>query len=282
MLKTKIRNYLSWQRVLALFGLGILIGLSLSSPLDAQAVTEGYGTDTPLQRGMIIQIKKDDATKIEPATVETADQMHGIVVNSNDAPVSISDDGQRVFVATTGQYDALVNDQNGAISAGDYIAVSAISGIGMKAGTTEPYVIGRALSGFDGKKDVISTTELTDSTGKKQKVALGRIQLAIGVARNPLLKGEDPNVPEFLRKTTEAIAGKPVDAIRIYIGILVFGITTFVAASLLYGGVRSGIISIGRNPLSKKSIVRGMLQVVITGLIVFVSGVFGVYLILRL
>jgi hypothetical protein len=282
MLKTKIKTYLSWQRLLALFGLGILIGLSVASPLGAQAVTEGFGSDAPLQRGMIVRIKKDDASKVEPVTSETADQVHGVVVNSNDAPVTISDDGQRVFVAKAGQYDVLVSNQNGEIKTGDYVTISAVAGIGMKAGTKEPYVVGRALGGFDGSKDVISSTELTDSSGAKKKISFGRVQVDLGIAGNPLLKGEAPNVPEFLRKTTEAIAGKPVDAIRIYIGILVFGITTFVAASLLYGGVRSGIISIGRNPLSKKSIVRGMLQVVVTGLIVFVSGIFGVYLILRL
>lgn len=282
MLKTKIKTYLSWQRVVALFGLGLLVGLSLTSPLGAQAVTEGFNADASLQRGMIIRIKKEDPTKIEAVTSETQDQMHGIVVNSNDAPVTISDDGQRFFVATTGQYDTLVSNQNGTINAGDYITISALSGVGMKAGTREQFIIGRALGSFDGEKDVVSTSELSSSTGEKQNVSIGRVQVSIGVARNPHLKGEDPNVPEFLRKTTEAIAGKPVDAIRIYIGILVFGITTFVASSLLYGGVRSGIISIGRNPLSKKSIVRGMLQVVITGLIVFVSGIFGVYLILRL
>ncbi len=108
------------------------------------------------------------------------------------------------------------------------------------------------------------------------------MQVDIGVAKNPLLKATEPNLPNALRKAAATIAGKPVDAVRVYISILVFGITTVVAGSLLYGGVRSALISIGRNPLSKKSIIRGMIQVVITGLMVFISGVFGVYLILRL
>lgn len=256
--------------------------ISVASPLGAQAVTEGFGSNLSLQRGMIVRIKADDSTKVEPVKSEDSDQIHGIVVNSNDAPVTISDDGQRVFVAKIGQYDVLVNNQNGPIKAGDYITVSAVAGIGMKAGSKEAHVVGRALGDFDGSKDVISVSELTDSSGGKKKIAFGRVKADVGVAGNPLLKSEAPNVPEFLRKTTEAIAGKPVDAVRIYIGILVFGITTFVAGSLMYGGVRSGIISIGRNPLSKKSIIRGMMQVVVFGLIVFTTGVFGVYLILRL
>jgi hypothetical protein len=55
-----------------------------------------------------------------------------------------------------------------------------------------------------------------------------------------------------------------------------------VSGSLIYSGIRSGMIAIGRNPLSKKSIVRGIIQVVIVGLIIFLVGVFGVYLLLKL
>lgn len=216
MYKTKIKEYVSLSRLLAFFGLVALIFLSVSGPVIGQAVIEGFDSDAALQRGMIVQIKKDDKTKLEPVTLETADQMHGIVVNPNDAPVSIADDGQKIFVATTGQYDLLVSNQAGAINAGDYITISALAGVGMKAGSREPFVIGRALIGFDGNKDVISTMELTDSAGQSRKVAIGRTKVAIGVARNPLLKGEDPNVPEFLRRATETIAGKPVDAVRIY------------------------------------------------------------------
>jgi len=51
---------------------------------------------------------------------------------------------------------------------------------------------------------------------------------------------------------------------------------------VLYGGIRSSIISIGRNPLAKKSIVRGLIQVITVGVIILVIGLFSVYLLLRL
>lgn len=282
MLKTKIKQYVSFQRILALFVLGILVVASRASPLGAQAVSEGYGADQVLQRGMIVRLKTDDTSKVEAVNSDGAEHMHGVVVSPNDAPVTLSNDGQKVFVATNGHYDVLVSTQNEEIRPGDYIAVSAVSGVGMRAGTKELYVIGRALAGFDGSKDVVATTEVKDSAGATHKVSIGRVQLDIGIAKNPLLKASEPNLPDALRRAAETIAGRPVNAVRVYVGILVFAITTTVAASLLYGGVRSALISIGRNPLSKKSIVRSMLQVIITGLIVFTTGVFGVYLILRL
>jgi hypothetical protein len=280
-MKTKISNFFCFSRVLALVGLMALVLLSVSSFVVAQTLTQGYGSDEPLQKGMIVRLKQEDASKIEALQLETIEKMFGVVVDPNDAPVTLSADGQKVFVATVGRFDVLVTDQSGSIAPGDYITISAIRGIGMKAGTTEPVVAGRAMAGFDGKSNVVSSTEVKVGD-KTQKVNIGRIQVDIGVARNPLLKAQEPNLPELLKRAAESIAGKPVSPAKAYVSVVVFVVSAIIAGSLMYGGVRSGIISIGRNPLSKKSIIRGMLQVIVTGLIIFISGIFGVYLLLKL
>lgn len=281
MTKTKTKHLLTWQRLLALFALCILVVLSVVRPLNAQDVTQGYGTDQPLQTGMLVQIKKSDTTKVEAVKFESIDQMHGVVVDSNDAPVTLSNEGQKVFIATAGKYSVLVSNQAGNINPGDYVTISALPGVGMKAGTKEPLVAARALEGFNGS-NAIGTTEITDSTGQKRTVKFARIAADISVSRNPLQKGEAPNVPEFLRKASEVIAGKPVNATRIYLSLFVFAVSTLASASLLYAGVRNGLISIGRNPLSRKMIIKSMFQVIITGLIIFITGLFGVYLLLKL
>lgn len=278
---TRIKEWLSMPRLLALMALCLLVLVSIKHPLSAQAVTEGFATDRPLQRGMLIQVKQDDATKVEPATQATADRLHGIVVDPNDAPVTLSSDGQKAFVATNGRYDALVSNQNGAVSSGDYITVSAVDGVGMKAGEQEPMVIGKAIAAFDGSSGVVSTVSLKDSAGGSQQVAIGRIQIDIGVARNPLLKSKEPNMPDFLKRASEAIAGKPVNPVRVYIAIGVFIVSAIISSSLLIGGVRSALISIGRNPLGKKSIIRGMVQVIMVGITIFIMGIIGVYLLLK-
>jgi hypothetical protein len=51
---------------------------------------------------------------------------------------------------------------------------------------------------------------------------------------------------------------------------------------ILYSGVRNTLISIGRNPLSKKTIYKGLIQIILMGLIIFITGLFGVYLLLKL
>ncbi len=282
MTKTKIRNFFTLPKLVAFLGLSFLIVLSFLAPLGAQTVTQGYGSDEPLQRGMIIRLKKDDTTKVAPLTLDMIEEMNGVVVDSQDAPVTLSQEGQRFFVAKTGKFDVLVNTQNGPIQSGDYITISAVTGIGMKAGTKEPFIIGRALASFDGSANAIGSSTVKDSTGAERKVSIGRVSTDISVARNPLLKATEPTVPEFLRRASEAVAGKPVAAVRVYLGLVIFAISTIVAGSLLYSGVRSALISIGRNPLSKKSILRGMFQVILTGLTIFILGIFGVYLLLKL
>lgn len=270
------------QRVFAISVLALLSAVSANFPLLAQALSQGYGADSVLQRGIMVQPKANDPTKVEPVKQASADKLFGVVVDPNDAPVTLSADGQKVFVATAGAYEVLVSNINGNIKAGDYVATSPIDGIGQKASTKDPFIIGRALADFDDKSLKIGSTQVKNSAGQTKEVSIGRVKTDIVVAGNPLMKAEEPSVPELLRKASEAIAGKQVNAARIYMALFVFTVCTIIALILMYGGVRSAIISIGRNPLGKKAIIRGMLQVIITGMIVFISGIFAVYLLLKI
>lgn len=269
---------------MASIGLLLLCIISMSHPLQAQTVTQGYSSDEVLQRGMLVSLKQGDSTKIEGADDTNSKRLQGLVVNANDASVTLTNPSatNQTFVATVGRYAGLVSDENGVIKSGDYISVSKVRGIGMKADEKSGAVIGKALAGFDGKTDVLSTTDLKDNGGTTQKVHIARILLDIGIGANPLAKPEESNLPGFLKRTTDALVHKPVSPVRIYISILILVASVAVAGSMLYAGVRSSMISIGRNPLSKQSIIRSLIQVIITSFIVFIIGIFGVYLLLKL
>lgn len=283
MYKVKARKFITLPRLAALGALLALVVISAKGPLDAQApFTQGYGADEVLQRGMIVRLNKDDTTKVTALPFDEMEAMHGVVTDPNDAPVTLSSEGQKVFVATGGQFEVLVSNQNGPVEAGDYIAISALNGVGMKAGESEAIVVGRALREFNGHDRVASTAQITDTDGSTRQVSLGMVLADISVSRNPILKTDEPNLPAMLRRISESIAGKQVSAIRVYLATIIFVSSTLLAFALLYGGVKSAITSIGRNPLSKKSILKSMLQVILTGLIIFISGLFGVYLLLRI
>lgn len=250
----------------------------------SQAVTQGYGTRQPLQNGIIVMLDEKDSTKVIPLTEATATKMQGVVVAANDATVTISSNGNtgQVFVATFGHYDVLVSNQNGPIKAGDYITISALAGVGMKVDTTQPTVLGKATGDFSGTSKVAGTAKLKDSAGKEVTVSLGRIPVDITISHNPLQQVAADGLPDFLQHASQSVAGKPVSSARIYVSLVVLLMSTMVAGGILYSGVRGGLIAIGRNPMAKKQIIAGIIRVVLSGLICFIIGIFGVYLLLKL
>lgn len=266
--------------------LGILLTLAfllLPSMVQAQTITQGYDveSDVIIQKGMIVGLKKDDARKVESINNSQLEQLHGVVVGGTDASFVLAEEKQKVYVASGGKFEVLVSDQNGAIAQGDYISLSPVTGIGMKADMYQPLVLGRAIDAFDGSDRKISDALIKDDQGNEKKLAIGRILVDISIIRNPNAKNTT-NLPGFLKNASELVAGKPVHPLRVYLALSVLLVTAGIAGALIYSGIRSSMVAIGRNPLSKKSILKGLIQVIIVAMIIFVTGVFGVYLLVKL
>ncbi len=281
MLKIKNLIHLNWRQTLALVALVGLVVISRLGHAPAQAVIQGYNTDDTLQAGMIVTLSQTDSTKVQTATNETAEQMRGVVVDPNDATVTLSAPNQKVFVASTGRFAVLVSNQNGAVHANDYISLSSLPGIGMRARTDQQVVLGRAVTTFDGSSGVVTTTTVKEGNNSKQ-VVLGKIAVDISIIRNPASGTGGAHLPGFLQNASSSIAGKNVSPGKIYLAAALLLMSGIIAGSMLYAGVRSSIVAIGRNPLSRGSIVRSLVQVVVTSLIIFIGGLFGVYLLLKI
>lgn len=265
------------------FGISLLafIGLFWVSISQAQEVVQGYNTDEQLQRGMIVGLKEDDPTKVGVVSSTELDKIHGVVVDASDAPIFIGGaDGSDVYVATSGRYEVLVADSNGPIKKDDYVSVSGVDGVGQKATERQSLVLGRAAQDF--VPDQGSLVLSTANNGSGLTVNVGRILVDLTVSRNPNEVQDDQSAPDFLRKAGELIAEKPVTPLRLYMSLLILTLVSAIAGSLIYASVKSSIIAIGRNPLSKKSITKSLIQVVGIAFIVLLSGLFTVYLMLRL
>jgi hypothetical protein len=129
---------------------------------------------------------------------------------------------------------------------------------------------------------VLGTASLKNAGGQNVKVAIGRVSVDLYISHNPLFDKSAQYVPGFLAKIAVTVANKPVSAARIYLSMAVLLITAFFVANMLYSGIKSGMTAVGRNPLSKKSIVRSLVETVLAGIIIFVVGIFAVYLLLKL
>lgn len=264
--------------------LSLLLALGLITSVKAlSSVVQSYNASSAMQPGVVVQLSDSNSNTVLPLSRKNPEKMFGIVINPNDSPVTLSaGNNEQVFVATNGSFPVLVSNQAGAIKAGDYVTISSLNGIGMKATNEDPIVVGKATSSFNGTSDSVSSASLSGSNGHKTIVTLGRVIVNIDVAHNPLMAAPQNNIPGFLKKAGESLTNKPVSAARAYLSLTVLVICAVIAGSMLYAGVRSSIVSIGRNPLSKKSIVRGLAQVTLTSLIIFIAGLFAVYLILRI
>ncbi len=275
---------------LRIIALAVLVGLSMVSMVWAAdsatraPVTQSYGTDDTLQKGMLVRLDSKDSTKVSILKQDESDRMLGLVVAANDAALSLTSDldKRQVYVASFGKYNALVSTQNGPIKIGDLISISTLNGIGMKADGEEKMVLGKALTAFDGS-DAEGTASLTNSEGDKTTVSLGRINVQVSVQSNPLQSAGLPSaLTQFLSDIGYSVTKKNVSVARLYLATLILLVASIVSGVMLFSSVRSTLVSIGRNPLAKQAIVRSMFQVVITSLIIFIIGVFGVYLLLKL
>lgn len=268
----------------------IAICLALATSLPAVAETygggsvQGYAAETPLDTGTIVQLTGKGSNTVKIATQSELQNMFGVTVDASQQPLTVSNDDAKneVFVAVSGTYNVLVSTQGGDIKSGDYVTLSSLNGIAMKASTEQKTVFGRANRDFDGKGAKLGTASLKDDAGGTKTVTLGVVPVTIDIRRNPNDKSTKANVPEFLERIGEAVAEKEVSPIRIYLSMGITVVSIIAAIAMLYAGIRNGVISIGRNPMSKKSIFRALLEVVLTSMLILVIGLFAVYLLLRL
>jgi hypothetical protein len=264
----------SWRIRKAYFLAIAAIFSLLAATAWADTIVRGFDAVTTISPGWVVSLTKKQPNAVELTPAKDSSRIYGVVIDPSQAPVTLQpQQGRRIFVATNGTYPVLVSAVNGKVNPGDYLSMSKTDGIAAKATPDQTTILGQALEKFDGVNSVITKGEHGES--------IGRVSASIAPGRNPL-SSNFAAIPAPLRRAGEAIAGKNVTPPRIYGALAVFLVTAAIAISVLISGVRNGMISIGRNPLSKTPILRGLFQVTIVAVVVFGIGVFAVYLLLKL
>jgi hypothetical protein len=259
--------------LLSIFFISMLwFGLASASSAKADNLIQGYNSKENLENGLLVALDKTGQRSVKILPGGDSDDIYGVVVDPTDAPFTLNAEDSKVFVATSGNFQVLVSTIGGSVKPGDFISVSNLSGIAQKANSSEARILGQAVTGFDGSSNVIT------NDGKNR---IGRIFVQINPQNNPLANNA-VLVPSFLKKASNAVAGKNVPAIRVYAALAVFVFSAIVAILVLWSGVRGSLIALGRNPLSRKAIFSGMYKVVFTGIGIFIIGLAGVYLLLKI
>lgn len=260
----------------------LFMGISPASASSAN-ISHSYDTSENIPIGSIVSLDSSKANYVDPSNNGNSGSLLGVVVQSNESLLAEdpTSNSNSVQVATTGLADTLVSTLNGPISVGDQISVSPFDGVGMKAISGAP-VIGLAQTSFSSSTQGASPRYVTDTSGKSHKIWVGFIKLNIAIGQGATSSSMNLNQQiSSLVTFSKTLTGHAVSTVHVIVSLVVAGVAIVAIISLIYASIYGGIISIGRNPLAKFSILKSMVYVLV--MIVFIVIVAGtiIYLLLR-
>jgi ABC-type dipeptide/oligopeptide/nickel transport system permease subunit len=267
-----------FQRFAASLGLTSLLIVSQAGLVFASSanISHSYKTDGHIPAGSLVSLDPKQAGTVELTDPTNASRLVGVAVQTDDSLLAVNATNVTTQVANSGTVEALVSSSNGTIVVGDQIGVSPFRGVGMKAddGTR---IVGLAQTTFNSSSKGAVTEELTDKSGKKQKVTVGfvRVSIAIGTASTSKVKLNG------LQKLAQDIAGHPVSTARIVLSAAIAVIALAALITLVYGAIYGSIIAVGRNPLAKFAIFRTLTSVMFMALATAAVALVTIYLFLR-
>lgn len=275
-------NNLKHRFIAVLLSMAAVVGsCSLAASVQAAAgLAQGYRATEALAAGSLVSIDSQNSNSVLSANTDRLDGLIGVVVGANDALLSISSGLDQVEVATSGVVQTIVTDLNGSIKVGDKITASPLNGVGQKA-VLSTKVVGIAQADFSAKTEGGVKRKIKDKAGVEKEVTVGRIPMIVGVTYYVSGNGSEKTViPTYLQNLANELAGKKVSPLPIIVSVIIIIISLIVITALVYGAIKSSIISIGRNPLSQGAVYRSLLQVSALVMGILTVALVTVYLIL--
>jgi len=281
-----IRALKQWVCRAGLFGsVGFLL-VTIVAPaavFAAGAISQGYKTtSTNVSKGTLLSLVSSGSTTVEPANSTT--NVAKLVGIAADKPLVELSNGAAsdTRVVVSGSTEALVSDMNGTVNAGDKITASPVSGIGMKS-VQAAEVVGTAQASLSSVSLVNQTVTGTD--GKTQTIKVGLLPIAVNVTYYSAATQQGivaAFVPPFLQSLANGIAGRQVSPLRVLLAAIALLLGFGAVTVMLYTSIRSGVISIGRNPLAQAALRKSLVDVVVAaiGLLVITTVIVYVALII--
>lgn len=222
--------------IFSLFIVGLLFVRAVFAQAPAQVAVNTQLADSEAEVGHILSVSADGLRR---SASEYDTQIFGVVVASPVISVEPKGDNTKA-VASTGTASVKVSTAGGNIAVGDFITSSIEPGVGQKA-TKSGYVLGKALSAFDGSGDNLVSVSLE----------IGYQQIG-----DPLGGGASGFFNSIVSDSSKLRL-----ALAAIIGVVVMagGIVAFLRL------VNTGVGAIGRNPLARGTIIKSM---VISGSVV--------------
>ena len=272
------------HRLLSLCGAVILATFLPASAIAAtigqsgMAFSQGFqaaGPSSDFVAGALVSTSKTNSHVVELADDQSASRIIGVV--GSGPLIQLTQGGDNIQVIINGTASLLVSDLNGPIHSGDKITSSPIEGVGMLA-STSTQVVGTSLANLNLSRS--ATRTITDGSYQHHTVHIGIVPTKVNVAYYQSLASSV--LPPFLESLASAIAGKPVSAIRILLSAIILIVSLASIFALLYTATRSGLTSIGRNPLAANAVTRNLRSIGLITVLILAGGLAAVYFVLTL
>jgi len=244
-----------------------------------QNVSKSYHATQAIPIGSIVSLETQRNNYVVSTTTDNAKRLIGVAVKPKESLIAINPGTNVVQVATAGSADVLVSTVNGTIHRGDKVAASPFEGIGMKSTQTGNRIVGVALADFDADGSQTKVVAVKDKNGGSQDVKVGYVPISLAVGTDASGVGEADATG--LQRYVQSLTGHSVSMTRILIGLVIAIITLVALMVLLYAAISGSLISIGRNPLAKTSILRGLIFVLIFAVVGSIFSFAVVYLIIQ-
>lgn len=227
------------------------------------AISQSYTTTSPdIAQGTLLSLTAAGSGAVEPAQAGTgATNLAGVAVQS--PLVELSNAGKNsVQVAVGGVAPALVSDINGAVAVGDKITISPLDGIGMKA-TQSGVTIGIAQASLHSVHTVTKT--VAGKNGHQVSVTIGLVPVAVNVTYYPAVQSGSLStiVPPVLQSAADSVAGRQVAPVRVLLAALALFLGFIITVVMVTTSIRSELVSLGRNPLARNTLLRALTDVLI-------------------
>lgn len=268
------------QKMIRPLSIGLALYVFTPVVMSAAAVTQGFHTDKPLEVGTVVSVKADKGTDVEKTTVENDERLVGVIVDAGDAVIDLQSPGTDVRVGISGDVSILVSDLGGTVKKGDYLIASPLAGIAMKDNHEAESLryIAIANEDFNPESTGVKLTQIEQKDGSTEEVWVGAVSAKLLLGNRTVTK-PGTNV---IKGIAQRIAGKPVGNAQVIAAAAVF-ITAFsLSGVLLNGSVRGSFISLGRNPLSKHTVIGSLFAIVSLSTVVLAAGIGIAYAVLQI
>ena len=256
--------------------------VAISGRVFASNIAQGRVTsDQALTMGMAASLSVDDNSAdqaVVRSNTKNESKYVGIVTTKSDNQLTLTNVNSNVVVTTSGRAKALVTDINGVVKKGDSLSISPLNGVLMRAESLAGIIFAIALEDFEGKTPSSHQVQLEGGSNKSIQVYTVEVE----VSSNPGSTQDQSQSSSFLGVLGKSITGKQVSDLQVAIAATIFIIILVVEGSLIYGSVHSTITALGRNPMSKDTVYRQLLQVILVVMAVLAFGMATIYATLKI